>query len=150
MVCLQLTRTLIILLTASFIVLSLMQLLDVALVSWPTYPRVVGILLDLVLFIGLIAALVQHLKMLIFFSWLVALTFLLIFFGNTVSSQYQSDLPGTYICTILVVNIIGFTLGYLSLRLRYCQQQDITFRNIHIFVAFLDDSFIRYAPSFIV
>ena len=57
---------------------------------------IVAILLDLVLLIGLIASLIQHLKMLIFFGWLDALTFLLIFFGNTVSTQYQSDLYGMH------------------------------------------------------
>lgn len=98
MVCIQLSRGLIILLTSSFIILSTVQLIiqQTQLIPWPRYPSIVAILLDLVLFIGLIASLTQHLKTLIFFSWLVALTFLLIFFGNAVSSHYQSDLIGTY------------------------------------------------------
>ena len=97
MVCIQLSRALILLLTSSFILLSLMQFLDVALVPWPKYPQIVSLVLDIVLLIGLIAGLIQHLKTLIFFSWLIALTFLLIFFGNTVSSSYQSDLLGEWI-----------------------------------------------------
>lgn len=96
LLCIQLTRTLIILLTSGFIVLSVFQLLHLALIPWPHYPQLVALLLDLVLLIGFIASLTQHLKTLIFFSWLVALTFLLIFFGNTVSTQYQSDLLGMF------------------------------------------------------
>ncbi len=98
MVCIQLSRGLIILLTSSFIILSTAQLIiqQTQLIPWPRYPSIVAILLDLVLLIGLIASLTQHLKTLIFFSWLVALTFLLIFFGNAVSSHYKSDLLGTY------------------------------------------------------
>lgn len=105
MVCIQLSRGLIILLTSSFIALSSIQLLiqQAQLIPWPRYPNIVSLLLDLVLLIGLIASLTQHLKTLIFFSWLVALTFLLIFFGNAVSSHYQSDLLGTYVkCTFCV------------------------------------------------
>lgn len=98
MACIQLSRGLIILLTSSFIILSTAQLIiqQTQLIPWPRYPSIVAILLDLVLLIGLIASLTQHLKTLIFFSWLVALTFLLIFFGNAVSSHYKSDLLGTY------------------------------------------------------
>ncbi|OTF70591.1 hypothetical protein BLA29_002452 [Euroglyphus maynei] len=73
-------------------ILTQMQIFHITIIGWPSYHPTVAILLDLVLVIGLIASLMQHLKMLIFFSWLSALTFLLIFFGNTVSSQYQSDL----------------------------------------------------------
>lgn len=96
LICIQLSRTLIILLTSIFIVLSITQMLHFAIIPWPIYHSIVVILLDLVLVIGLIASLIQHLQTLIFFSWLIALTFLLTFFGNTVSSQYQSDLIGEY------------------------------------------------------
>ncbi|XP_075678773.1 uncharacterized protein LOC113797280 isoform X2 [Dermatophagoides pteronyssinus] len=88
----QLSRIWIILLTLIFIILTQMQIFHLNLIPWPNYHSLVAIILDLVLLIGLIASIIQHLKMLIFFSWLLALTFLLIFFGNTVSSQYQSDL----------------------------------------------------------
>lgn len=92
--CIQLSRTLIVLLTLIFITLSQMKIFNISIIPWPNYHQTVAIILDLVLVIGLISSLTQHLKLLIFFSWLSALTFLLIFFGNTVSSQYQSDLIG--------------------------------------------------------
>ena len=94
--CIQMSRIMIILLTLIFMILSQMQIFHITIIPWPSYHPTVAILLDLVLIIGLIASLIQHLKMLIFFSWLSALTFLLIFFGNTVSSQYQSDLIGKF------------------------------------------------------
>ncbi|KAH9426529.1 hypothetical protein DERP_013711 [Dermatophagoides pteronyssinus] len=103
----QLSRIWIILLTLIFIILTQMQIFHLNLIPWPNYHSLVAIILDLVLLIGLIASIIQHLKMLIFFSWLLALTFLLIFFGNTVSSQYQSDLIGMYY--LLVICILSFT-----------------------------------------
>ncbi|XP_075588827.1 uncharacterized protein LOC124495445 isoform X1 [Dermatophagoides farinae] len=105
--CIQMSRIMIILLTLIFMILSQMQIFHITIIPWPSYHPTVAILLDLVLVIGLIASLIQHLKMLIFFSWLSALTFLLIFFGNTVSSQYQSDLIGMYY--LLVICILSFT-----------------------------------------
>lgn len=107
LVCIQLSRTLILLLAVCFIILSALQMLHVVLIPWPTYPMIVAVILDIVLMIGLIASLIQHLKTLIMFSWLMALTFLLIFFGNTVSTQYQSDLLGMFY--LLLICILAFT-----------------------------------------
>src|SRR5699024_11162943 len=110
LVCIQLSRTLILLLSSTFILLSVCRMLHIAIIPWPTYHSTVFILLDLVLLLGLIASLFQHLKTLIFFGWLIALTFLLIFFGNTVSRQYQSDLLGKF-CGWMFFSIFHPTFG---------------------------------------
>ncbi|CAG2108341.1 unnamed protein product [Medioppia subpectinata] len=85
-------RTLLALSIVLFILISILKLVGFPYMPSPDYSPVVFVLLDLILVVGLISAATQHLKTLILFGWLMALTVLLIFFGNTVSSQYQSDL----------------------------------------------------------
>lgn len=117
LVCIHFSRTVLAIMILLFILVSVLKLFGFPYMPSPDYSPVVFVLLDLVLVVGLIAAATQHLKTLIVFGWLIALTFLLIFFGNTVSSQYQSDLWGKYLHNSLFLLYCSITTA-ISLHLK--------------------------------
>lgn len=92
LLCIRFYRSMIMLMTVTFIVLSVLRSMRLDhIIPWPQYPSFVFVILDMILLVGLGASITQNLTSLIVFGWLVATTFLLIFFGNTVSNQFQSD-----------------------------------------------------------
>lgn len=157
LLCIHFSRTVLALMILLFILVSILKLSGFPYMPSPDYSPVVFILLDLVLVVGLISAATQHLKTLIVFGWLMALTFLLIFFGNTVSSQYQSDLWGKYLSKLLYyhyrftvylvwINDPAWILNYFNLLLCFllmagnsveCFSPKLCFHLIRIFLFFV-------------
>jgi hypothetical protein len=138
LICIHFFRTLLAIAILLFILISILKLFGFPYMPSPDYSALVFVLLDLILVVGLIAAATQHLKTLIVFGWLIGLTFLLIFFGNTVSSQHQSDLWGKYSMFInfnnlkknLIISLLYYKIFYL-----FCENfkiKNIFYLNIYL------------------
>ncbi|XP_054166885.1 uncharacterized protein LOC128964325 [Oppia nitens] len=121
LICIHFTRTLLAVVILLFNLVSILKLFNFPYTPSPDYSLVVLVLINMILVLGLISAATQHLKTLILFGWIMALTVLLIFFGNTVSSQYQSDLWG--MLYMLCITIIAFADAICVIKYRMPKEQ---------------------------